>query len=70
MKTYSRPRPFVAVTNRNRLELLMCSSNQPAKKYITRMIGPFKTFRGARFYAANPVGRSIHQIEKMAKELR
>lgn len=68
MKTYSRPRPFVAVTKDNRLELLTCSNDAPAKKYITRMIGPFKTFRGARFYAANLVGRSINQVEKMAKE--
>lgn len=69
-KTYSRPRPFIAVTKDNRLELLNCSTNQPAKKYITRMIGPFKTLRGAIFYAANPMARSINQVEKMAKELR
>jgi hypothetical protein len=69
MKKYTRARPFVAVTRRGTLECCMSSSNQPTKRYITRMIGPFKTFRGARFYRLNPIGRSINQIETLAREV-
>lgn len=70
MKTYSRPRPFVAVTEDGKRETLMSSSNQPTKKYIRVMFGPFKTFRAARFFRSNPAifARSINQIERLAKE--
>ena len=70
MKTFSRPRPFVAVTEDGKRETLVCSSNQPPKKYIRVMFGPFKTNRAARFFRANPAifARSVNQIEQLAKE--
>ncbi len=71
MKTYSRPRPFVALTNKGTRECLMSSTSRPTKKYITRMVGPFKTQRGAAFYRNHPslFFRSINQVELLAQHM-
>src|SRR4051812_22001494 len=70
MKIYSRPRPFVALTKNGGRELTVSSCKKPPKKYMTELIGPFKTFAAARLYVENPhiFLKSIRQWEILAKE--
>lgn len=68
-KTYSRPRPFVAITNKGTRECLVSSTNHPPKKYITAMVGPFKTRKAQMLYQSQPglFFKSVNQIERLTK---
>lgn len=67
-----RARCYVGLTNRsNRFELFR--ANKVPEIYsvrYSRIVGPFRTRRGAIFYSRNPMGQSIRQIERLAKENR